>query len=191
MKTMYYMIPLMLLFSGCSKEATESNATTHEGPLSVYVVNYPLQYFAEMIGGEWVDVRFPTPPDEDPAYWSPGPEVVAEYQKADIILLNGADYAKWIPKVSLSPSKLVNTSRDFSDRLVQIEQQSTHTHGPEGAHAHGGFAFTTWLDVPLAIEQARTVKTALARAVPDSQATFDTRLAELEKRQCSGLWRKS
>ena len=36
------------------------------GPLTVYVVNYPLQYFAERIGGEHVEVVFPAPgPDRD------------------------------------------------------------------------------------------------------------------------------
>ena len=37
--------------------------------LTVYVVNYPLQYFAERIAGEHARVVFPAPPDEDPALW--------------------------------------------------------------------------------------------------------------------------
>jgi hypothetical protein len=41
------------------------------GPLNVYVVNYPLKYFAERIGGEHVKVEFPAPADVDPAYWNP------------------------------------------------------------------------------------------------------------------------
>ncbi|MBW1743769.1 MAG: hypothetical protein JRJ47_10130 [Deltaproteobacteria bacterium] len=40
-------------------------------PLSVYVVNYPLKYFAERIGGDHVDVEFPAPKGTDPAYWIP------------------------------------------------------------------------------------------------------------------------
>jgi zinc transport system substrate-binding protein len=149
--------------------------------LSVYVVNYPLQYFAERIGGDLVDVTFPAPADEDPAYWSPGVDIVTAYQQADIILLNGAGYAKWVSKVSLPSSKLVDTSKALRDRLIRIEEQSTHTHGPEGKHAHGRLAFTTWLDLTLAVEQARAVKDAVAASRPGNDAMLGERFAELEK----------
>ena len=38
---------------------------------TVYVVNYPLQYFTQRIAGNHVQVVFPAPPDEDPAFWKP------------------------------------------------------------------------------------------------------------------------
>jgi len=75
--------------------------------LTVYVVNYPLQYFSERIGGEAVEVHFPVPPDVDPAYWNPDILTIQKYQKADLILINGAGYAKWIRKTSLPQSKLM------------------------------------------------------------------------------------
>jgi zinc transport system substrate-binding protein len=39
--------------------------------LTIYVVNYPLKYFAERIAGEHARVVFPAPADVDPAYWMP------------------------------------------------------------------------------------------------------------------------
>jgi len=69
-------------------------------PLNLYVVNYPLKYFAERIGGEHVKAVFSTPADVDPAYWNPDVVNVSAFQKADLILLNGAGYAKWVAKVS-------------------------------------------------------------------------------------------
>ena len=72
--------------------------------LSVYTVNYPLAYFAERIGGDQVEVVFTAPPDVDPAYWVPDQKTITAYQQADLILLNGANYAKWISKVSLPRS---------------------------------------------------------------------------------------
>ena len=83
-------------------------------PLTVYAVNYPLAYFAERIGGEQVEVVFPAPADVDPAYWAPAPEVIADYQKADLILLNGADYAHWVGRTTLPASKMVNTSASLA-----------------------------------------------------------------------------
>ena len=54
--------------------------------LLIYTVNYPLQYFAQRIGGEFVTVKFPAPPGIDPAFWNPDTKTVAEYQSADVIL---------------------------------------------------------------------------------------------------------
>jgi zinc transport system substrate-binding protein len=143
-------------------------------------VNYPLAFFAERVGGDQVEVQFPAPADQDPAYWSPGAEAIAAFQNADLILLNGADYAGWVRRATLPGSKLVDTSAAFSDRLIQLQGQTTHSHGPEGEHAHVGWAFTTWLDPELAIEQARAVATAMIRLRPDYEGDFNERLGSLE-----------
>ena len=172
---------LVVMLAGCSVEITEDPAPeSTDPPLSVYVVNYPLQYFAQRIGGDAISVTFPAPSGLDPAFWVPDPDVVADYQSADLILLNGARYARWVERVSLSPSRMVDTSRGFADRLLQVEGTVTHTHGPGGEHAHAGTAFTTWLDPTLALEQARAIHGALAAARPDDAAAFDAGLAALE-----------
>jgi zinc transport system substrate-binding protein len=131
--------------------------------LTVDTVNYPLAYFAERIGGDQVEVVFPAPPDVDPAYWMPDQKTIVAYQQADLILLNGANYAKWVGKVSLPQSKMIDTSRKFKDRYIYATEVTTHSHGAEGAHAHESLAFTTWLDMSLAKLQAAEVYKVLAR----------------------------
>ena len=148
-------------------------------PLTVYVVNYPLQYFAERIGGENVEVVFPAPQDVDPADWSPDAEIVAAYQKADLILLNGAGYAGWVARASLPEAAKVDTSVAFRDRLIPLESAVTHAHGPQGTHEHGGFATTTWLDPTLAVEQARAVAEAFERERPQHTESFRQAFDEL------------
>ena len=150
------------------------------GPLTVYVVHYPLRYFAERIGGEFVRVVFPAPTDVDPADWSPDAETVAAYQAADLVLLNGASYARWVQRASLPRARLVDTSAAFRDRLIAQDAATTHIHGPEGAHSHADVAFTTWLDPALAILQARAVANAFAEARPEHEAAFGAGLAALE-----------
>jgi len=150
-------------------------------PLKVYVVNYPLKYFAERIGGDNVQVVFPAPEDVDPAYWTPDIATIGAYQQADLILLNGAGYAAWINKVSLPRSKLVNTSKKFQDRIITIKSAVTHSHGPGGAHAHEGAAFTTWLDFDLAALQARAIAKAFIRRKPDLRQKFEVNFAALGK----------
>jgi len=181
------------VLAGCSEAEPRGVAPTAGseavGRLAVFAVNHPLQYFAQRIGGDRVEVGFPAPADVDPAYWSPDPDTVAAYQGADLILLNGAGYARWVQRASLPQARLVDTSAGFQDRLIPLEETVTHSHGPTGGHTHEGFAFTTWLDPSLAILQARAVKDAFAKARPDQEAAFrrgfealETDLRDLDRR---------
>jgi len=149
--------------------------------LIAYTVNYPLQYFAQRIAGDHAEVVFPAPPDVDPAFWQPDAETIGDFQRADVILLNGAGYAKWVSKVSLPRRKLVDTSAGFRERYIEKEGGVSHSHGREGAHSHAGTAFTTWLDFTQAVEQARAVRDALSRRMPDRADTLAANFHGLER----------
>lgn len=149
--------------------------------LTVYSVNYPLAYFAERIGGAHVNAVFPAPPDLDPAFWDPDSKTIGEFQKADLILLNGAGYAKWTTKVSLPLLRTVDTSKSFKDTLIVTAGEVTHSHGPGGAHSHSGTAFTTWLDFSQAARQAEAIYQALAKKLPDKQKELQDHFQNLEK----------
>jgi zinc transport system substrate-binding protein len=149
--------------------------------LTVYVVNYPLKYFVERIGDEHVDVVFPVPPDVDPAFWTPDIPTINAYQQTDLILLNGATYAKWVGKVSLPRSRIVDTSKKFRDQYIVVKGAVSHSHGPGGEHSHAGTAFTTWLDFSYATKQAQAIAKALGRKQPTLVNTFDKNLAALVK----------
>lgn len=161
-------------------ESTTVESTTGPSPsLVVYSVNYPLHYFAQRLGGELIRARFPVPSDQDPAYWSPDPEAVGEFQAADLILINGAGYAKWLERATLPSGKIVDTSRDIRDRLIPLDEGLVHSHGPEGEHSHKGWAFTTWLDPQLAIAQAKIVGRVLSSALPGHEVEVESRLSEM------------
>ena len=149
--------------------------------LVVYTVNYPLAYFAERIGGEHVEVHFPAPSGVDPAFWMPDAETVARYQRADLILLNGAGYAKWVERVSLPQRKRVNTSSPFRDDYITSSDDVTHQHGPGGEHAHAGTAFTTWLDFSQAARQAGQVAMAMKKLRPAHAGVFAENYQRLQR----------
>ena len=149
--------------------------------LVVYAVNYPLAYFAERIGAEHVEVHFPAPAGVDPAFWVPNAETVAGYQGADLILLNGAGYAKWVERVSLPRRRLVDTSQGFAGSYIQVAEGVKHQHGPNGEHAHAGTAFTTWLDFNQAAQQAGQVAAAMSRNRPEHADAFDENLQRLQE----------
>lgn len=143
------------------------SAALADGKLKIVATNYPLAYFAERLGGARASVTFPAPADVDPAFWKPDAQAVAGMQKADLILLNGADYEKWLARVSLPKLKQADTSAAFKDRYIRIENAVTHSHGPGGLHSHAGISFTTWLDFEQAGRQAQAVAEAIIRKRPE------------------------
>jgi zinc transport system substrate-binding protein len=181
MKRLLALGGLLVAVAGCSdgrNEATELASEGAERPL-VYTTNYPLKYFVERIAAPVVDVRFLVPGGEDPAYWRPDPEDVLAMQEADLVVLNGASYEAWLKNVSLPPSRMVVTADGLRDRLISLENETTHSHGLEGEHEHSGTAFTTWLDPTLAAAQAAAIKDALAARWPRHSDQFEAQLAGL------------
>jgi zinc transport system substrate-binding protein len=123
---------IALLVCACSGEDSVDRAPTEREPddLLVYAVNYPLAYFAGRIAGDDAEVRYPVPAGIDPADWSPTPGEVAEFQQADLILLNGGDYARWLQRASLRRGRRIDTWSGFRDRLIELRGGISHAHGP-------------------------------------------------------------
>ena len=173
---------IVLVIAACgggpaADQPTENSESVDK--LVIYTVNYPLAYFAERIGNDLVEVYFPAPADEDPAFWSPDADTIAAFQAADLIVLNGAGYAKWVDRAALPSSKVVNASGGFADRLLPLQDVVTHSHGPEGDHEHEGYAFTTWLDPELATLQAQKIAAAIALERPEQESEIQRRMEDL------------
>ena len=164
LKNLLFTLVLIVMMNGCneSKEQTQTETRTSK---EVYTVNYPIYYFTQRMAPKNVRVIFPVPNDVDPAFWQPDTEEILGFAQADLIILNGADYAKWRSTASLPESKLVNTSKAFEKDFIHIKS-ADHSHGPGGEHSHAGTAFTTWLDMQQAIKQAEAIKNALVHLDP-------------------------
>jgi len=172
-------LAFLLFILSCSTETKKS----HDGNsslLHVSVVNYPLYYFAKTIGGELVNVYLPAIKG-DPAYWKPNARQVINFQKSDLIFINGAGYAKWIEKVSLPSSKIYNTSLAFKEQWIEAEEEVVHSHGSEGEHSHKGTAFTTWLNFSFAALQAQVIYKELARMLPDAKSQLQENYETLHR----------
>ncbi len=173
-KSIIYLVFITALFVALPRQTVAGEK------LIVYTSNYPLTYFAERIGREHINVVFPAPPDVDPAFWMPDSDTIRAFQQADLIILNGAGYEKWLKMVSLPMLRTVDTSRAFKEKLIFTEAIVTHNHGPQGDHSHTGTAFTTWLDFSLAIQQAQAIYEALSRKDPGHKGDFERNLKSLK-----------
>ncbi|MHC5109402.1 MAG: metal ABC transporter substrate-binding protein [Planctomycetota bacterium] len=183
-----YLLTMFILVigaSGCDRSdngAPDKPATAVKPSRpQVYVVNYPLKYFAERIAGDAAEIVFPVPADVDPVFWQPDALTIASFQRADLIILNGAGYSRWRRHTTLPTSRLLDTSEGFRDQFIEVHNAARHAHGPEGDHQHGGVAFTTWLDPMLAMRQAETIRESLLALLPERREFLNRNFEDLRK----------
>jgi len=167
---------LACLLVACGGESAASQAERAK-PL-VCTTLYPLQYMARRIAGDLARVECVVPAPADPLHWTPGAGVIAHMQGADLIVLNGAHAEPWLDHVSLPLSRLVDTSKSFADRFIELEAV-THSHGSGAPHTHSGIDPHTWMDPENAKAQARTLLTALQQLLPDHRDALANRGASL------------
>jgi zinc transport system substrate-binding protein len=77
--------------------------------------------------------------------------------------------------------RTIDTSQPFKDKLIHIESNVTHSHGPGGDHSHGGTAFTTWLDFSQAAQQAEVIYKAFSPKLPAQKKDFVRNLEAMQK----------
>lgn len=176
----FFYLSLCVMFGILGVVPSAASSSNRDKP-TVAVANYPLQYFAERIAGGKIEVIFPIPSDIDPAFWKPEPAGILRFQAADLILLNGAHYSRWLDKVTLPRRKLVNTSQEFKDKFITIQDFTTHRHGLQGKHAHTGLAFTTWLDFQQAVQQAEAIFKAVVILTPEHKDHYTNNFSDLKK----------
>ena len=133
---MRVMLPVLMLVAvflvACTArdELPDDGSKEADNSLQVYAVNYPLAWAAEQLLDDGGVVHFPVPAGIDPAFWEPDLAAIGAFQQADVILVNGAGYARWLKRAALPANRLVDTSRSFADQLISLDSGPVHSHGP-------------------------------------------------------------
>lgn len=180
-RSLAFLLFMALVVPACGGETSPDPAAPSRARPLVMTTFHPTTWMAERLAGDAADVVCPVPPDEDPIFWQPDEETIAQYQSADLIVVNGAGLEKWVEVTSLPDARVVDTARGFADRFLQYEHAVEHSHGPGGAHAHAGLDGHTWMDPSLAKLQAGEIARALKRLLPEPEPeAVDRRLAEVE-----------
>lgn len=166
---------LAVVCLGCSRNETSTPIAKPQ----VYTTFSAPTYFVQRIAGEHVDVVCPLPADGDPIFWMPSSQTIAAYQKADLIVVNGAGFERWVEKVSLPTSRIVDTAAPLADQWLKYEGAVTHSHGTAERHSHEGVDGHTWLDPNQAKVQAAEIRRALIELVPEAADEFRANYAAL------------
>ena len=165
----------MILTTAC-REAPRSEAVAIEP--AIYSTFYPTTYFCRRLVGDSIPVVCPVPDDADPIFWQPTTEALQEYRRARLIVVNGADFEKWVATASLPRSRVVDSAASFTSDFLRYET-TTHSHGAGGEHTHEGIDGHTWLDPLLAAEQVKTIAKAVIAAFPAQADDVKKRLGVL------------
>ena len=174
----FLILLLLLPLAACEKPTPGVRAPTTDGV--VRTTFYPTTYFAQRIAGDRVPVECPVPDDVDPIFWSPSDDAIGAYQRAALVIVNGAGFERWVERVAMPRTRVVDTAAGFADEHIHMDAV-THSHGPAGDHSHEGLDGHTWLDPILAIRQAETIRDALIRRFPEDADAFGDGFDGLER----------
>ena len=150
----------------CFAAFSESAFSAEKETIKVFADSYPVAYFSTAILGDKGDVTMPVPAGKDPITWFPGDDVLVQMQAADLIILNGANFTKWPPKVSLPDEKVVVTTDGFTDDLIRYKHAITHTHG-NSKHTHEGIDGHTWMAPGNMRKQAAAIYASIQKFFPN------------------------
>ena len=175
-------IPFIILSSAvlvsCGGETSTEPEPRSDGK-TVLTTFYPTQYFAERIAGNHLSVICPVPDDADPIFWRPDKESILKYQSADLIIVNGAQFEKWLTTTSLPEGRIIDTAKSFEQDFIRYQDSTTHKHGAAGEHTHEGIDGHTWLDPINAKVQAAAIHQAFAKRWPSHAADFEANFQKL------------
>jgi len=178
---LFLVLTSLLICTGCpSQESSETEPSAETASPRVVVVNYPLEFIVQSLAGPEIEVLNPVPPDADPETWLPDDALAETIQQADLIIINGADFADWVKKLSLPRSKLLRTSLSLKDALITVPDFEVHSHGTDGAHSHAGTVAFFWLDPDLMYRQAEAIAQRLSTLQPSEEKQIQENLQQLK-----------
>ncbi|PIC66994.1 adhesin [Sporosarcina sp. P21c] len=181
---------LLLVLSGCTNSATTEPDDTSSKPLLVYTTVYPLQYFTERIGGEYVDVKSIYPPGTDEHVFEPTQKDMMSLAKGDLFFYIGLGLEGFVQKTEKT---LQNEEIQFvpiADYIdfEELEEGHSHEHGEEehDDHGHEGAVDPhVWISPYLSTKLAEKITQELSDELPEHaesfKKNFDVLYDELEE----------
>lgn len=184
--------PVALVLASALGLSACASAPGDDGTLDVLASIYPLQFVAEQVGGEHVNVEPLTPPGAEPHDVELSPRQVRSVGEADVVVaLTGFQAAVDAALEARAPEHVVDAAATpaVAEHLTEHEDEEpgteTEAEGePDDGHGHEGADPHFWLDPTLLAAVATDVAATLAEADPehadDYAANAEALGAELE-----------
>lgn len=167
-----------MLLAACTNESKDEQK--NNGKLSVYTTVYPLQYFTDRIGGEYVETKTIYPPGADEHSFEPTQKDMTKLADADLFIFVGLGLEGFVDKAqkTLKNEEVTmvgageNIHFDEVPAHKEDEHEDEHSHEDDGHH-HGDIDPHVWIDPVYAKDLAAAIKTALTNKMPDHKEEFE------------------
>jgi zinc transport system substrate-binding protein len=147
-------VTLAIYFSGLFLVAGPADAQSF-AKLRVMTSLFPLQEFAQAVGGKRVSVRLLLPPGAEPHTWEPRPSDIGKLATSDILIYVGAEMEPWI-------QDMVKGTYNPNLSVLEVSRGLNLIRGKTIAHNHKtvGFDPHVWLD----FDNAQNIVNGIAKA---------------------------
>lgn len=189
------LLVLTLIVSACGNKDDKNEALKKEdGVLSVYTTVYPLQFFTEQIGGEYVDVRSIYPAGADEHSFDPTQKDMMALSKSDLFFYIGLGLEGFVENAQKTLKnehvEMIATANTIPESRLGENDEHEHDedehgdehdeHSEDEHHDHGEFDPHIWISPTLSIELARSIKDSLITKMPEQKDIFEKNFDQLE-----------
>ncbi|WP_066292022.1 metal ABC transporter solute-binding protein, Zn/Mn family [Bacillus sp. FJAT-29937] len=193
-KILIFFLMLSLFLTGCA--AGEEEIEKKSDTLTVYTTVYPLQYFAERIGGKYVETKTVYPPGADEHSFEPTQKDMMKLADADLFIFIGLGLEGFVEKaketlkdedvqmIAAGENVHLDTTIETDSAHEEEDHHEEEHHGDDG-HNHGDIDPHIWIDPIYAKGLAEATKNALIEKMPkhkdDFNANYDELINELDQ----------
>ncbi|HWK24590.1 MAG TPA: zinc ABC transporter substrate-binding protein [Ureibacillus sp.] len=181
---------LLLALTACNSTDNKNEITKNDpNKIDIYTTVYPLSYFAERIGGDYVNVSSIYPPGTNEHTFEPTQQDMMALADADLFFYIGLGLEGFVENAKNTLKnenvKLVATSETIPEDMLHAsaeeehEEEEGHEHEHEHEHSHGDIDPHIWLSPILAQDLALSVKEELIAALPEQEQVFNENYEQL------------
>ena len=191
-KKLFFIMSLLtiMLLSACGAKSTENSETGTE-KLSIYTTVYPLQYFTERIGGDYVDVKSIYPAGADEHTFDPTQKDMMGLADSDLFFYIGLGLEGFVEKAEKTMKnehvEMIATAEAIPEEMLDEghsndDHDEDAEHGDQGheGHDHSGIDPHVWISPLLSVELATSIKEALIASKPEMKDEFEKNYDQLK-----------
>ncbi|MDP8888436.1 MAG: zinc ABC transporter substrate-binding protein [Thermoproteota archaeon] len=132
--------------------------------ITVVASFYPLYEFASRVVGDRAEVSSLVPAGVEPHDWEPTAEDISRGRAADVMVINGAGFERWVDE--METKAVANTSEGIEFNYKEGKEVGDDEHGHLGATVGGGVNPHIWLDPILAKHQIDKIRDVMVSSDP-------------------------
>jgi len=171
-------LPLAVLLTACNEK---QQVQTNSDQLTIYTTVFPLQYFTEQIGGEFVNVETIYPPGADEHTFEPSQTDPITLADSDLFFPIGFGLEGFVENAKKTLKDEQVSMIATAENLFHHEEEhddSEEEHHDESGHSHD-IDPHVWIDPLYAEEMSSVIKDALIEKMPEHEETFTQNFEKL------------